>query len=164
MEENRFEGSIPSSLGNCKKLQVLNLSSNNLNGTIPKEVVSLSSLSISLVMSHNSLTGSLPPEVGKLTNLVELDVSYNRLSGEIPSSLDSCISLERLYLGNNSFKGRIPVSLKSLRGRVLISVPDRLRYFKYLKSPTEFGSSEMRYPCSEKTLNRWSLNNLGRML
>lgn len=95
---------------------MLNLSSNNLNGTIPEEVVSLSSLSISLVMSHNFLTGPLPPEVGKLTNLVEIDVSYNKLSGNIPGSLESCISLERLYLGNNSFEGTIPISLKSLRG------------------------------------------------
>jgi hypothetical protein len=69
MHENKFEGSIPPSLGNCRNLLQLNLSRNNLNGTIPKQVIGLSSLSISLVMSHNSLTGTLPFEVGLLMNL-----------------------------------------------------------------------------------------------
>ena len=43
LEENEFEGSIPPNLGNCK-LFILNLSSNNLNGTIPKQFFGLSSL------------------------------------------------------------------------------------------------------------------------
>ncbi|XP_048226158.1 putative receptor-like protein kinase At3g47110 isoform X2 [Ricinus communis] len=116
MEENRFEGSIPSTLGNCQNLQNLNLSSNNLNGSIPKEVIGLSSLSISLVMSHNFLTGSIPSEVDNLDNLMELDLSDNKLSGEIPSSIGSCISLEFLHLEGNEFGGIIPKSLENLRG------------------------------------------------
>ncbi|XP_017977165.1 PREDICTED: probable LRR receptor-like serine/threonine-protein kinase At3g47570 [Theobroma cacao] len=116
MDENRFEGSIPPSLGNCQNLLELNFSSNNLSGTIPREILALSSLSISLSMSHNSLSGSIPVEVGNLNILAELDLAENRLSGEIPSSLASCISLERLYLEGNAFEGTIPLSLKSLRG------------------------------------------------
>ncbi|PON92646.1 LOW QUALITY PROTEIN: Serine/threonine protein kinase [Trema orientale] len=116
MEENRFEGSIPPSLGSCRNLLILNLSSNNLNGSIPKEVMGISSLSISLTLSNNSLTGSLPTEVGDLNNLSELDVSGNELSGEIPSSLGKCTSLSRLVLKENEFEGTIPEALKSLRG------------------------------------------------
>jgi len=116
LEENKLEGSIPPSLGNCQNLLQLNLSSNNLNGTIPKEVIGLSSLSISLVMSHNFLTGKLPFEVGKLKHLGELDLSDNKLSGEIPTFLGSCTSLERLHLEGNSFEGAIPPSLETLRG------------------------------------------------
>ncbi|XP_031263057.1 LRR receptor-like serine/threonine-protein kinase EFR [Pistacia vera] len=108
MSENKFQGSIPLSLGNCRNLQVLALSSNSLNGTIPKQVVGLSSISISLDLSNNFLTGSLPLEVGNL--------SKNKLLGEIPSSLHTCTSLERLYLGSNMFEGTIPQSLKSLKG------------------------------------------------
>ncbi|KAK4583273.1 hypothetical protein RGQ29_026172 [Quercus rubra] len=115
LQENKFEGSIPSNLGNCKKLLALNLSSNNLNGTIPKQVIGLSSLSISLVMSKNFLIGALPFEVGNLRLLGELDLSMNRLSGEIPTTLETCLSLERLYLEGNSFEGAIPESLKTLR-------------------------------------------------
>ena len=116
MEGNRLEGSIPPSLGSCQSLLTLNLSSNNLSGSIPKEVMGISSLSISLTLSNNSLTGSLPTEVGDLDNLSELDVSGNKLSGEIPSSLGKCVSLSRLVLKDNKFEGRIPQALASLRG------------------------------------------------
>jgi len=116
MEENRFEGRIPPSLGKCQNLLQLFLSNNKLTGTIPKQVIGLSSLSISLVLSHNSLTGTLPFEVGNLENLGELDLSENRLYGEIPASLGSCTSLVSLHLEGNSFEGAIPPSLKMLRG------------------------------------------------
>ncbi|CAL8169125.1 unnamed protein product [Prunus armeniaca] len=116
MEENKFGGSIPPSFGNCKNLQILNLSSNSLNGTIPKEVIGLSSLSISLSISNNFLTGSLPYEVGDLKSIGELDVSENKLSGEIPGTLGRCISLERLHLQGNKLEGSIPQTLKNLRG------------------------------------------------
>ena len=115
LDENKFEGTIPPSLGNCQNLHTLNLSRNNLTGTIPKQVLGLSSLSISLVMSHNFLIGALPFEVGNLIHLGELDLSENRLSGEIPSTLETCLSLEHLYLEGNSLEGAIPQSLEMLR-------------------------------------------------
>lgn len=122
MEENRLQGSIPPSLGNCKNLLVLNFSNNNLNGSIPKEVIGISSLSISLSMANNSLSGPIPLEVGNLRNLKELDLSGNKLSGEIPSSLSTCISLEHLLLQRNFLGGEIPQSLDNLRGIVEIDL------------------------------------------
>ncbi|XP_028083844.1 probable LRR receptor-like serine/threonine-protein kinase At3g47570 [Camellia sinensis] len=113
---NNFQGNIPSSLGNCSNLQWLLLERNNLNGTIPKQVVCISSLSIYLDLSQNQLSGSLPVEVGNLVNLGSLDVSHNLFSGEIPSTLGSCTSLETLCLGNNFFNGTIPSSFRFLRG------------------------------------------------
>ncbi|PQM37897.1 putative LRR receptor-like serine/threonine-protein kinase [Prunus yedoensis var. nudiflora] len=142
MEGNRFEGSIPPSLGNCQSLLMFNLSSNRLSGTIPKEVIGLSSLSISLSMSNNSLTGSLPSEVGELVHLSELDVSGNNLSGEIPVNLGSCTSLVSLHLEGNAFEGRIPETLAKLRGLEEIDVsrnhlsgkiPEFLGKFRALK-------------------------------
>ncbi|XP_060674151.1 putative receptor-like protein kinase At3g47110 [Ziziphus jujuba] len=116
MQRNRFEGCIPQSLGNCKNLITLSLSGNNLNATIPREVIGLSSLSVSLSLSNNLLTGALPSEVAKLKNLGELDLSENKLTGELPSTLGQCISLERLHLEGNEFEGPIPQTLETLRG------------------------------------------------
>ncbi|CAL5351468.1 hypothetical protein CsSME_00038833 [Camellia sinensis var. sinensis] len=116
LEENHFQGNIPSSLGNFLGLIELHLNCNNLSGSIPREVIGLSSLSISLDLSGNCLTGPIPLEVGNLRNLVELNLSYNKLSGEIPTSLGSCHTLEYLYLDNNVLTGAIPQSLSSLKG------------------------------------------------
>ncbi|KAL7229133.1 hypothetical protein ACSBR2_007769 [Camellia fascicularis] len=116
LAENKLHGSIPASLGKCKNLVLLDLSANNLSGTIPKEVFDISSLSILLNLSQNHLTGSLPLNIGNLINLGSLDLSENKLLGEIPVTLGSCVKLEILYLQVNLFRGTIPSSLRFLRG------------------------------------------------
>ncbi|PQQ07136.1 putative LRR receptor-like serine/threonine-protein kinase [Prunus yedoensis var. nudiflora] len=138
MELNFLTGTVPDGIGKLQKLMGLYLNDNQLSGpiasslgnltsltqscTIPRELVKVSSLSISLDISQNYLTGSLPYEVGDLVKLVELDVSGNKLSGEIPRTLGSCIMLTRLYLEGNEFEGTIPQSLKSLRSMEEIDI------------------------------------------
>ncbi|KAI3705072.1 hypothetical protein L1987_75304 [Smallanthus sonchifolius] len=116
LNSNGLEGRIPSSLGNCQKLSQLFLGDNKLSDTIPKELLQLSSLSFILNLSHNNLFGSLPTEVGDLKMLTYLDLSHNNLSGNIPDSLGSCTSLLFLSLKGNLFQGIIPQSLSSVRG------------------------------------------------
>ncbi|XP_048425283.1 LRR receptor-like serine/threonine-protein kinase EFR [Pyrus x bretschneideri] len=113
LQRNNLQGIIPSSLGEIQRNW--DLSYNNLSGTIPPKVLSLSSLSIYLNLSANHFTGFLPMEVGKMTSLGELDISDNMLTGELPSSLGNCESLEVLHLQGNLFKGSIPSSMAALR-------------------------------------------------
>ena len=116
IDNNKLQGTIPSSIGNCQNLLLLNLSENNLTGTIPKQLFAISMLSISLNLAQNSFVGSVPSEVGNLVHLVELVLSDNKLSGEIPSNLGHCTSLQYLYMNGNFFQGVIPTPLSSLRG------------------------------------------------
>ncbi|KAL7611582.1 hypothetical protein Lser_V15G08890 [Lactuca serriola] len=113
---NRLEWHIPSSMGNCHHLLDLLLDNNQLSGTIPKQLLQLSSLTIRLDLSQNNLFGSLPTEVGDLKMLTSLDLSDNNLTGHIPSSLGGCTSLSFLSLKGNLFQGTIPSSLTSMRG------------------------------------------------
>ncbi|XP_058217505.1 receptor kinase-like protein Xa21 [Rhododendron vialii] len=118
----------------------LRLERNNLIGTIPRQVMSLSSL-LYLSISRNNLTGSLPMEIGILKNLEKLSVSENKLSGKIPSSLGSCMKLRILYMEGNKFSGTLPFSLSKLRGLEEIDIshnnfsgqiPDYFEDFRFL--------------------------------
>ncbi|KAI3519838.1 hypothetical protein L1887_09054 [Cichorium endivia] len=116
LSSNRLECYIPSSIGNCHRLLELYLDNNKLSGKIPEKLLQLSSLTIALNLSQNNLFGSLPTEVGDLKMLTSLDLSYNNLSGSIPSSLGGCTSLLFLSLKGNFFQGMVPSLLSSVRG------------------------------------------------
>ncbi|KAL2334885.1 hypothetical protein Fmac_016098 [Flemingia macrophylla] len=90
------------------KLKSIDLSSNSLEGHIPKEFGYLVGLN-SLNLSRNNLSGEIPFEIGNLSLLDSLDLSRNHLCGEIPSSLTQIDGLGKLNLSHNSLSGRIPL-------------------------------------------------------
>ncbi|KAH0752540.1 hypothetical protein KY285_005688 [Solanum tuberosum] len=101
LRENNLQGRIPSSLGKCHNLELLDLiGSNNLSGFIPSEILELSSLSEGVDLSQNHLIGFLSMEIGKLRNLGYLNLSDNKLQGQIPTTIGTCVKLEALDLNN----------------------------------------------------------------
>jgi Leucine-rich repeat (LRR) protein len=85
----------------------LNLSFNQLTGSIPPEIGSLTNLTY-LNLGYNELTGEIPPEIGSLTNLTYLNLGYNELTGEIPPEIGNLTNLTYLSLWNNELTGIIP--------------------------------------------------------
>lgn len=85
----------------------IDLSSNNLTGEIPEEIISLVALT-NLNLSWNSLSGQIPEKIGSLSQLESLDLSHNVLSGGIPSSIASLTYLSHMNLSYNNLSGRIP--------------------------------------------------------
>ena len=101
-------------LGSLSYLTELDLSGNQLSGSIPPELGSLSNLA-HLGLSVNELSGSIPSELDSLSNLMGLYLNENELSGSIPSELGSLTGLEsELYLNSNQLSGEIPSELGSL--------------------------------------------------
>ncbi|KAK7364986.1 hypothetical protein VNO80_13736 [Phaseolus coccineus] len=73
----------PLSFGHLPRLKALDLSLNNLSGSLPVfEVTKFSSLHF-LDLSHNKLSGTLPSTIGQLSNLWFLSISSNELNGNI---------------------------------------------------------------------------------
>jgi len=69
---NLFEGSIPTTLSELDRLEVLDLSNNNFSGEIPNFLSRLMSLT-QLILSNNQLTGNIP----RFTHNVSVDVRGN---------------------------------------------------------------------------------------
>lgn len=87
------------------RVSALDLRSNQLTGTIPAALNSLTGLQ-ELLLHTNQLTGSIPT-LSSLTSLQDLQLQENDLSGEIPD-LSGLTSLQILYLDSNRLSGSIP--------------------------------------------------------
>uniref|UniRef100_A0A2N9EG86 Uncharacterized protein n=1 Tax=Fagus sylvatica TaxID=28930 RepID=A0A2N9EG86_FAGSY len=94
---------------NLKFVRIIDLSSNNLSGSIPVDISVLSELHF-LNLSRNHLMGSIPEKIGSMKQLESIDLSRNLLSGEIPPSMSNLSFLSYLDLSYNNFSGRIPSS------------------------------------------------------
>nr|GEX06561.1 hypothetical protein [Tanacetum cinerariifolium] len=85
----------------------LDLSSNKLYGSIPKEIMGLLGLRW-MNLSGNHLTGKIPEEIGTMTLLESLDLSANEIDGKIPLSISRLSLLTSLNLSFNKLTGQIP--------------------------------------------------------
>ncbi|PWA99133.1 concanavalin A-like lectin/glucanase domain-containing protein [Artemisia annua] len=104
----RLPGSIPDWFGSSfRRLQVLDLSSSAVLGSIPVSIGMLSSLE-NLVLRDNNLTGSIPDSLNGLRNLSTVDFSLNMLTGSLPSGFSNMGRLKTLNLSSNSLSGPIP--------------------------------------------------------
>ncbi|KAG0521515.1 hypothetical protein BDA96_08G167400 [Sorghum bicolor] len=118
------------------QMQFLDLSNNNLVGSLPNWMLSNETALIYLGLANNLLVGSLdlmwqqqcnlqministnffrgqlPTDISSVfPNLTVLDASYNNISGHLPSSLCNISSLEFVDLSNNKLTGEVPSCL-----------------------------------------------------
>ncbi|XP_068639537.1 receptor-like protein EIX1 [Aristolochia californica] len=110
LSKNNLRGSIPPTIGNCRQLIVLDLSENFLQGEIPETIGSLNSLKY-LHMEKNNLSGQIPYSIYNSSNLETIDLGENRLFGNIPASIGNFSRLRKLRLRSNLLSGKIPPQL-----------------------------------------------------
>ncbi|XP_075485251.1 receptor-like protein EIX1 [Primulina tabacum] len=110
LSRNELDGSIADEFGQkLVSLENLDLSYNEFEGGIPTSFWNLKGLK-KLHLSSNNLTGSLPDFVGTMVPLEILDLSYNRITGSVPESFLKASKLEVLYATYNSLEGTISES------------------------------------------------------
>jgi hypothetical protein len=105
--ENNLRGSIPWELVLLTTLESVNFVSNGLTSSIPSRIGELTSLD-SLLLDENELTGSIPAGISKLTRLQWFTAVANALTGPLPDTFPS--STLNIYLDNNRLTGPIPES------------------------------------------------------
>ncbi len=113
LSQNNLIGTIPTQIGDLASLELLELADNALSGEIPPQIGNLENLR-RLNLSGNSLTGSLPPQISFLGDLSELYLGWNHLSDTLPVQLGALTNLKRLALNDNEFHGTIPRQLGEL--------------------------------------------------
>uniref|UniRef100_A0A6B2KYR0 Uncharacterized protein n=1 Tax=Arcella intermedia TaxID=1963864 RepID=A0A6B2KYR0_9EUKA len=98
----------------------LDLSINQLSGTIPKSMVQLSQLKY-LYLFNNMLNGPLE-NLGNVSSIAFLGLANNMFSGTIPSALWMFPKLEILHLDNNQIEGTIPPQISNLIKLTYLSI------------------------------------------
>lgn len=73
-------------------LQLIDLSYNNLDGTIPSSLGQMSKLMV-VNLSNNAINGTIPISIGELPDLIVLDVANNTLEGELPNFQEGTLSI-----------------------------------------------------------------------
>ncbi|KAL1542377.1 hypothetical protein AAHA92_26478 [Salvia divinorum] len=106
--DNSLTGVIPTSLCGIYQLAVLDLSFNNLNGSIPRCLLEDSPDLTVLNIRGNNIGGVIPGAKRGNCSLGTFDVSDNNLGGKIPKSLAYCNELVVMNVANNNFDGDFP--------------------------------------------------------
>ncbi|AQK60294.1 Putative STRUBBELIG family receptor protein kinase [Zea mays] len=114
------------SLGNFTSITEINLSNNNIGGSIPEDLpVTLQNI----FLSDNQLTGSIPVSLSKLHSLTAIfsftrSLNDNHLDGKLPDTFDSLTELVNLDISSNNFSGPLPPSLGSLTSLTTLHMQD----------------------------------------
>ncbi|XP_065617448.1 receptor kinase-like protein Xa21 [Quercus suber] len=111
---NNLMGTIPLSLSNMLSLEMLVLEDNSLTGPFPLDIFNSSFLT-ALALSYNHFSGALPMNLcTQCPNLQGLYISQNEFSGKLTSQFNNCTELSVLSLSYNKFDGSIPKGFRSL--------------------------------------------------
>ncbi|XP_028768324.1 receptor-like protein EIX1 [Neltuma alba] len=97
---NNLSGTLPDCWGNWKKLRYLSLGSNKLTGIVD--------------LSANSLSGEIPEELVSMSKILSLNLSRNYLTGKIPKEIGGMKNLESLDLSYNKLLGEIPSTISNV--------------------------------------------------
>ncbi|KAM0856598.1 hypothetical protein ACQ4PT_048999 [Festuca glaucescens] len=111
---NQLNGTLQELLPStpARPLQVLNISSNLFAGQFPSTTWKAMENLIALNASNNSFTGSIPADVcNTSSSLTMLDLCFNQLSGNIPPGIGNCSRLRVLRAGYNKLSGTLPDDL-----------------------------------------------------
>lgn len=142
---NLFSSSLPSTLGDVNKLDVLEIDDNYLNGSLPANFGDLKNLDsfygninhftgvipkslyegcvnlVDFIVTDNYFQGGISKNISNLQLLENLYLDYNDFTSTLPSNLGVLTALTDLYLDENQFQGSLPITLGGLTSLIELS-------------------------------------------
>ncbi|CAM0958286.1 unnamed protein product [Alopecurus aequalis] len=112
LNNNTLQGRIPS-FSNCSKLEVLDVSFNNLVGQFPSDFSPQYQLQV-LQIAANNLTGTIPASLANITTLVAVSFAVNHIKGNIPSKFADFSGLQYLQASGNQLTGEFPQAILNI--------------------------------------------------
>ena len=94
---NNLSGSLPASVGDCKRLQKLWLNENQLVGEIPPAIGQCTELELLNLCGNEGITGAIPASLGQCARLIDLQLHGTALS-HCPDELLQCTELVKAGL------------------------------------------------------------------
>ncbi len=123
LSDNNLSGTIPVELWSMNGLNYLFLDGNNISGELPADISGLENIT-RIGLSENNLSGKIPEEIGSLTHLVFLWLGINHFQGELPASLGRLSNLTQLKVQNNNLEGYIPAEIAELTNLDILDLSD----------------------------------------
>lgn len=105
---NSVEGEFPTAVYKMKNLEQLDLSNNNISGSLSADFGNMESLGYITMLNNKEFGGSIPAEIGQLKKLFRLNFSGTSISGAIPAELAGCESLQEFMIFNAKLSGQLP--------------------------------------------------------
>jgi Leucine-rich repeat (LRR) protein len=130
---NKLFGEILMPMCTAHQLELLDLSYNDLNGSIPPCLMENFDTLEVLNLAGNHLQGELPHSINEGCALEELDLSSNKIEGKLPRSLAACQSLEVFNIGNNQMSDTFPCWMSKLPNLEVLVLKSN-NFFGHLKS------------------------------
>ncbi|KAG7020599.1 Receptor kinase-like protein Xa21, partial [Cucurbita argyrosperma subsp. argyrosperma] len=87
-----------------ENVEKIDISKNLISGEIPSSISDCKSLEV-LIMAKNEFSGQIPSSLGDILGLRALDLSSNKLTGPIPRNLQNRTALQLLNLSFNDLEG-----------------------------------------------------------
>ncbi|XP_016505462.1 probably inactive leucine-rich repeat receptor-like protein kinase At5g48380 [Nicotiana tabacum] len=103
-----LKGRFPRGIQNCTSMTSLDLSSNELNGSIPSDISKIIGFVVILDLSSNNLSGQIPVDLANCSFLNDIKLDNNQLTGQIPPQIGLLGRLKTFNVANNRLTGPVP--------------------------------------------------------
>lgn len=113
LSSNQLEGTLPASFWTLDALRTIYLGSNEIVATIPAAIGQFDSLEV-LSIGSNDITGTIPKEIGSCANLRRIEVGGTEIGGTIPEELFDCRKMRVINLQSTDIEGRVSSKLADL--------------------------------------------------